>query len=129
MLAPAIVGERGNGFCVPAALVSGFHMDIADATALIRQHTGKSKVFGVTTDAIHEIMEFLGAVRVDVRGTTDALARTLPPGDYLLRYSGHVFTFSNPDGMVCDNRTVYPMPLARCSRLRRRRITHVWRIR
>lgn len=139
-LHPCIRGNGGNNFCGPAALVSAFGIDVADATAAIRKASGKAKTFGVRMSHLEAAMEQFGTpeeveevchpdgLMRPWHGSLEKLAPLLDPGIYVLAFNNHYITLDTKLMEVCDNHTIYPLPLSRY-RLRRKRVVKIWLIR
>lgn len=131
-LHPAIGGNRGNSFCGPAALSSVFCISTSDAAAVIRDISGKAKIFGVHNWQLTGAMHSLGASFVEVtpKGTRSRLedfARNIEPGTYIVNVTGHYVALDTTTMEVCDNHTIYPLALARYSK-RRKCVKTSWRI-
>lgn len=137
MLYPAITGERGNGYCGPAALVSVFGCTVEFATARIRLVTGKANVHGVYRNDMHYVLvnwpdidiglgyDYVGARKSP---TLERFAAEHTPGIWIVNITGHYVALDSGSLEVCDNHTIYPLPLARYRR-RRAHVKRAWRIR
>lgn len=129
----SVVGG-GNTYCGPAALASIFCITPRDAAAVIRDVTGKTKVFGVHQRDIKHAVRELGGTLTQLnpsgpRVHLDDFAKTLADGVYLVCVTGHYVALEVIDKTieVCDNHTIYPRDVARYS-MRRKCVKTAWRI-
>lgn len=126
-LHPVVGG--GNTYCGPGALAAIFCISPRAAAELIRGVTGKTKVFGVSNDAMLKSIKVLGATATEVPITVRVHHEDLrlEPGIYLIEAGHHYVAFNASTLEVCDNHTIYPRDLARYSR-RRKLVKRAWRI-
>lgn len=138
-LHPAIAGDRGNSYCGPAALASVFGITPDDAARVIRRVTGKVRVLRLRNrqleaalnelgryDKVVEVTHEDGKTRL-YHGTLERLADLLDKGVYIVSVTGHYVALDTRTMEVCDNHTMYPLPLKRY-RMRRKRVKCVWLI-
>ncbi len=132
-MGPAI---GSNSFCGPAALASAFGMETGDAARLIREISGKVKVFGVSNKYMRLAIARLTQgryrdIHVDEtkRPSLERFCAGLPSGRYIVCVTGHYcavdVSLDRSDIQVCDNHTIYPLALERYSR-RRKHVKTAW---
>jgi hypothetical protein len=129
MLYPAIGGNR---WCGPGALAILTGKDTDETARLLREVSGKRAIFGIQQRYMLDVLHREGLRALEI----GQLAQTGPfrkfkgeacPGTYLVIITGHYVVIDTATMEVCDNMTVYPVPLAKYRRANKR-VKRAWRI-
>lgn len=125
-----------NRFCGPGALAIVTGLSTDDAARIIREETGKRAVFGVQprdlqrsfTRAGSPVRPVAAATNQSVERWASAVAELGFTGTYVVYITGHycVVQIGETDIVVADNKTIYPVPMARY-RSRGKRVKEVWK--
>lgn len=117
-LHPAI---GSNHFCGPGALAIITGHSTGDCARVLRQVSGKRSIMRIAVPYMLQAMDKLGIQHGPMiepaRGT--ALSRfmvTHSHGRYLVVITGHYCVIDTTTCQVCDNHTIYPLPIAKYSR-------------
>lgn len=134
-LHPAIGSNR---YCGPGALAILTGHDTRATAAKLRELTGKRAILDTPHQAmvdaltswgfeVAELFDFRETQPKLHRPTLARLAPTLGAGLFLIVITDHYVVLDTAALEVCDNLTIYPLPLARY-RKRRARVARVWAV-
>lgn len=129
-----VVGS--NRYCGPGALATLTDRDTGETAKLLREISGKRAIISVTERYFYWALVRLGlapvpmAVEAFETRSLERVAAQLPVGRYAVLVTGHYCAVEvHEDGTidVCDNMTVYPLPMTKYRR-RRKRVVKLWKV-
>ena len=125
-----------NRYCGPGALAALTGHDTGETAKVLRTVTGKRAIIGVSAKHFYWALVRLNpspvpmVVEAYAHRSLEFIGRQLAAGRYAILLTGHYCALEvHADGSVdvCDNMTVYPLPLLKYRR-RRKRVVQLWRI-
>ncbi len=126
MLHPAIGSNR---WCGPGALAILTGKTTDETARLLRDVSGKRAIMRIADRHMLVAMSKLG-LRWDIQGPQRGTLRNFTgsgPAIYLIVITGHYVVVDTSTMEVCDNRTVYPVPLAKYSQANKH-VKEAWRM-